>query len=192
MADRTAAMVTTVKNIPPAAASDQQTSGVQASRVYAQPSYSGRTSAVQLSGAAELKSNRGVDGRDGSFRLRQPNLPSLALTAPLQRRADDSERLLQALVPASAPELPSNPATRALVNQGAAHERAKRFEEAAASYERALEITPDDAWLWHRLASVREVQGLRRLAVELARRSNQLAPGDQAVQAANARFMTRP
>lgn len=86
-------------------------------------------------------------------------------------------------------EPPASPAARALVSRGQAFAQRGEYEQAAATYERALEIAPADPWLWHRLASVRSAQGQKGLARALARRSNALGGGDPAVQEANASLL---
>ncbi len=95
----------------------------------------------------------------------------------------------QTSVPQIVPEPPAFPAARKLVAQGDQLRRAGQLEEAAAAYERALEIAPADAWVWHRLAVVRSVQGQSGLARALARRSNALAAGDEKVLQANTPYL---
>lgn len=95
----------------------------------------------------------------------------------------------QTAVPQIVPEPPAFPAARKLVAQGDQLRRAGQLEQAAAAYERALEIAPADAWVWHRLAVVRSVQGQSGLARALARRSNALATGDEKVLQANTPYL---
>lgn len=52
-------------------------------------------------------------------------------------------------------------------------------ELAAATLERAINIEPDNPWLWHRLAVLRMQQRQWSQAVELANRSIALANGNQ-------------
>ena len=91
--------------------------------------------------------------------------------------------------PQIVPDPPAFPAARRLVAQGDQLKRDGQLEEAAAAYERALEIAPADAWVWHRLAVVRSVQGQSGLARALARRSNALAAGDDKVLKANTPYL---
>lgn len=75
--------------------------------------------------------------------------------------------------PAPAPALSS--AVVALLDSAAVKERAGKFEQAAATLERALRLEPRNAMLWHRLARLRLKQGQWRNAVALATKSNSLA-----------------
>jgi tetratricopeptide (TPR) repeat protein len=69
---------------------------------------------------------------------------------------------------------PANPATLALLDTASQYEKAGNFENAAAALERALRIDPENALLWHRLASIRLQQGQYQLAANLAAKSNSL------------------
>ena len=57
------------------------------------------------------------------------------------------------------------------------------LERAAALCERALRISPRDAMLWYRLASVRAQQGRNNEAQGFAQRALSYANGDQGLQA---------
>ena len=78
-----------------------------------------------------------------------------------------------------------NPAVVALLNNANAQTRAGKHNEAAASLERALKITPKDAWLWHKLARTRLNLGDTGQAQSLAARSNSYAQNDRRLLADN-------
>lgn len=58
-------------------------------------------------------------------------------------------------------------------------------DKAAATLERAIQIEPDNAWLWHRLAVLRMQQKKWLQAVELANRSIALANGNKRLMGGN-------
>ena len=93
----------------------------------------------------------------------------------------------------AAPRLPPatglTPPVVALVRDADRRAGAGEHDAAAATIERALQITPGNAWLWHRLARERLAQGRSREAESLAARSTSLAPGDQRLQAGNWRVI---
>lgn len=78
-----------------------------------------------------------------------------------------------------------NPAVIALLDSAGKQSRAGEYDSAAATLERALEIEPTNAWLWHRLALIRLDQGAHRQAAGLAARSNSFAVADERLQAEN-------
>jgi len=85
----------------------------------------------------------------------------------------------------------SSPAVLALL-ENARHDAASgRREAAAATIERALRLEPKNALLWHRLASLKLQQGHREQALNLARKSNTLAAGNQSLQVANWQVIAR-
>ena len=87
------------------------------------------------------------------------------------------------------PAEPQSPAVLALVDSAAAQSRGGEHERAAASLERALQIEPANAELWHQLAVVRLEQGQLAQAVNLAARSNVLAPDRPRLRADNWRLI---
>jgi Tfp pilus assembly protein PilF len=80
-------------------------------------------------------------------------------------------------------------ATTSLLAKVDTQEKAQHWEQAAALLERALRIAPRDAYLWHRLASVRLKQGQYRLAESLAQKSNALARDNAELQQENTRLI---
>ena len=68
----------------------------------------------------------------------------------------------------------SSPAVLTLASIASAAEKAGEYEQAAASLERALNIDPDDAVLWHRLARIRLNEKRWKQAETCAIRSNRL------------------
>ncbi len=84
-----------------------------------------------------------------------------------------------------------NPAIRELLDEANQHSEKGRHDGAAAALERALQIEPRDAALWHRLARTRLDQGRIDLAEALAAKSNSLALGDPNLQAQNWRVIAK-
>ena len=85
--------------------------------------------------------------------------------------------------------MPVNPAVVALLNTATSHSNAGQHDAASASLERALQIEPQDAWLWHRLARIRMAQGSPEEAANLAARSNTFATNDRPLLADNWRLI---
>ena len=84
-----------------------------------------------------------------------------------------------------------HPAIKELLSSAHRHSVQGRNDEAVAALERALQIEPSDAGLWHRLARARFEQGEAGLAEALAAKSNSLAAGDPELQAQNWRLIAR-
>lgn len=80
-------------------------------------------------------------------------------------------------------------AAASLVAEAESLYRKGRLDPAAAKIERALRIEPDNAGHWHRLAVIRLAQGQAAQAQTLARKSNALAPGDEALKRMNWRLI---
>lgn len=121
--------------------------------------------------------------RGGEVQVRPMPQPSTVVTRRLPSTAD---------VPAESPEVPAepqSPAVLALVDSAAAQSRGGDHERAAASLERALQIEPANAELWHELAVVRLEQGELSQAVNLAARSNVLAADSPRLRADNWRLI---
>ena len=71
--------------------------------------------------------------------------------------------------PETDPELP---AVQSLFESAQTARAAGRFDDAAATLERALRLQPENAVLWHELALVRRDQGEWHQAISSAQRSN--------------------
>lgn len=84
---------------------------------------------------------------------------------------------------------PASPAIVALLNSASAHSSAGQHDAASASLERALQIEPHNAWVWHRLARTRLDQGQLEQAASLAARSNTFAADDRPLLADNWRLI---
>lgn len=84
---------------------------------------------------------------------------------------------------------PINPAIVALLNSATSHSQAGQHDAASASLERALQIEPQNAWVWHRLAKTRWAQGQAEEAASLAARSNTFASSDRRLLADNWRLI---
>ena len=80
---------------------------------------------------------------------------------------------------------PASPAIVALMGQAVQAEAGGSRENAAATLERAIRIEPKNALLWNRLAGLRMRQGKLQQALNLARKSNSLAPGNYDLQLEN-------
>jgi tetratricopeptide (TPR) repeat protein len=93
------------------------------------------------------------------------------------------------LPPETAPPPASSPAVVALVEEAERLAAGGDDLRAIASLERALQIEPENPWLWHRLARVRLIQDLPDQARQLALRSNSLAAGNHPLQADNWRLI---
>ena len=93
----------------------------------------------------------------------------LALAAPNSHAAEPAAR----------------PAPMVLLTRAQALANAGKPAEAAATLERAIRIEPRNPWLWHRLAVLRLQEGQHSLAVELAKKSNVLAPSNRRLVAGN-------
>ncbi len=91
--------------------------------------------------------------------------------------------------PVENPSAVTGRAAASLLAQADSRAQTGEWEQAAALLERALRIEPRNAWLWHRLATVRLRQGRYAQAVSLANRSSSLAPADAALQTKNRRLI---
>ncbi|MFT5446219.1 MAG: hypothetical protein ACI9DC_001381 [Gammaproteobacteria bacterium] len=83
----------------------------------------------------------------------------------------------------------ANPAVVALLNRANREAAAGRQGASAASLERAINIEPGNAWLWHRLAQTRLKQNEPGEAASIAARSNSLAGSNDALRARNWRLI---
>ena len=127
--------------------------------------------------------------------------PLVVDTPPSPRPAVEQERLAmhQPAAPTPAPITPQRPAdlppaeiTRegnqavvALLDSADRYVKAGQLDQAGASLERALRIEPRNAGIWHDLAQIRLHQGQYQQAESLASKSNNLASGNNALQARN-------
>jgi Flp pilus assembly protein TadD len=82
-------------------------------------------------------------------------------------------------------------ATTALLQQSRTERADGDLSRAAATIERALSISPDDALLWVELAEIRMDQGDGVLAAEMARKALTLTPADSPVAARAGRIIRR-
>lgn len=117
----------------------------------------------------------------------QPHRPPAAQTRP-------ATPLPQVVVPKAptvheVPAQPSSPAVIALLDAAEGERQSGNLDSAVATLERAIRIQPRNAKLWHRMAVLRMEQDQPRLALELARKSNTLASGDQALKRENWRII---
>lgn len=78
---------------------------------------------------------------------------------------------------------PASPATQALLTQSRGHQAAGRYEQAAASIERALRIEPRQPLLWLELGTIRLKEGDFAQAEGMGRKALSLSAGDAALTA---------
>lgn len=86
---------------------------------------------------------------------------------------------------------PNSAVTNALLVQSQDQRSAGNLGGAAATIERAITISPDDAVLWVELAEIRRDQGDRALAEEMARKALTLTGENSAVAARARRLLGR-
>ena len=86
---------------------------------------------------------------------------------------------------ASEPAPPSSQAVTALLETAEQRAQAGNLDSAAAVLERAVRLEPQNALLWHRLATLRLRQGQYAQAASLAAKSNALAGTNRSLQASN-------
>lgn len=82
-------------------------------------------------------------------------------------------------------------ATSSLLAKADIQEQSQQWERAAALLERALRIEPRNAYLWHRLARIRMLQGQHNLAINLVQKSEALAGDDEDLKEQNTRLRER-
>jgi Flp pilus assembly protein TadD len=78
---------------------------------------------------------------------------------------------------------PVSAATQALLTQSRGHQAAGRYEQAAASIERALRIEPRQPLLWLELGNIRLKEGDFAQAEGMGRKALSLSAGDSALTA---------
>jgi hypothetical protein len=126
-----------------------------------------------------------VEG-NGQGSSTQPSAPGVVVAEQPQTLP----RPLPAPPPAAAPviqeSLPtSSPAVTALLGTADKERQAGRTDRAAAAVERALDLEPQNALLWSRLALIRLEQRNWQQAVVLAGRSNSFARNNRSLQIQN-------
>ena len=77
-----------------------------------------------------------------------------------------------------------------LLKQADFFEHGASYEQAAALLERALQLLPGDAEIWHRLARVRFKQGRYGQSEQLAHKSNSLLRNNLALEQENQKILT--
>ena len=132
---------------------------------------------------------RGVIGASGTASTGARGIgPDTGTDAP--RPLPDGPSAVQQPLPATgSAAAPVGPAVVALLNTASRQSRAGNHEQAAASLERALNIEPQHAWLWYRLARVRLTQKRYAEAANLAAKSNSLAGANPRLRADNWRLI---
>ncbi len=154
--------------------------------------------------------DRSYSSSDATSDARREESQATQATANPSRQADDEviayaepETLvppLQELKPAESPkasattagrQYKTGPAASSLVNQAGDLARQGKPDQAVAMIERAMRIEPSNPWLWHRLAVLRLQQKQYAKSIELARKSNTLAIGDNHLQAGNWQVISR-
>lgn len=110
-------------------------------------------------------------------RSRSAALEDLGSSADRGKETDGSGK--------SAVPVRSSPVIVALMAEAQQSEAAGNRENAAATLERAIRIEPKNPMLWNRLAGIRMQQGKWQQALNMARKSNSLAPGNYELQLEN-------
>jgi tetratricopeptide (TPR) repeat protein len=126
-----------------------------------------------------------VEG-NGQGTSTQPSAPGVArsqqpqaLPRPLPAPPPATAAVIQESLPAS------SPAVTALLGTAEKERQAGRTDRAAAVVERALDLEPQNALLWSRLALIRLEQRNWQQAVVLAGRSNSFARNNRSLQIQN-------
>lgn len=108
--------------------------------------------------------------------------PQVAVIRPVPDVAEAPPAPAEPLpLPRTAP--PVSSASQALLTQSRGHQAAGRYEQAAASIERALRIEPRQPVLWLELGTIRLKEGDFAQAESLGRKALSLATGDAALTA---------
>lgn len=112
-----------------------------------------------------------------------PAPPPVAVVHPVPEAPPAPEGSVEppAVPPRTAP--PANSATQALLTQSRVHQAAGRYDQAAASIERALRIEPRQPLLWLELGNIRLLEGDFTQAEGLGRKALSLSAGDAALTA---------
>ena len=76
-----------------------------------------------------------------------------------------------------------------LVKQSREAKRAKKYDQAAGSLERALRIDPRNAWVWQQLATLHLLMGQHEQALSEGRKSNSLAKRNPWIEVENYRVI---
>ncbi len=112
------------------------------------------------------------------------SLPAVAVIRPVPDEPSPPPGSVEPLPSQPArPAPPVNSATQALLNQSRAHQVAGRYEQAAASIERALRIEPRQGSLWLELGNIRLKEGDFPQAESMGRKALSLSTGDSALKA---------
>lgn len=153
---------------------------------------------LSLSGCAITQEAAPVDDRSSGSAA--PSAPTQtpdgvevfpAQSAPLTQRSIEPMETTPAPEAAPRAEIPQSPAVVALLDNADRQAGSGKLDGAAAALERALRIEPRNAVLWQRLADIRLRQNQPGQAESLALKSNTLAVGDTATQAANWRIIAK-
>jgi hypothetical protein len=115
-------------------------------------------------------------------------VPRRAASAPRTPKPEPSRAALPEAV-AAPPPPPRGEALLALLEEAEDQGAAGDLDAAAATLERALRISPEDALAWHELARIRLSQKQPEQAGYLAEKSNSLAAGRPELQARNWRII---
>ena len=86
---------------------------------------------------------------------------------------------------------PTSPAVSTLLRTAEQEQQAGHLDDAGATLERALNIEPRNALVWHRLATLRLQQRRWDDAEQMALKSNALSGADSALQAHNWNIIAR-
>ena len=109
--------------------------------------------------------------------------PSVAVVHPVPEAPSAPAGSVEPPSPPARTAPPVSSATQTLLNQSRVHQAAGRYEQAAASIERALRIEPRQPVLWLELGNIRLKEGDFAQAEGMGRKALSLSAGDAALTA---------
>lgn len=109
--------------------------------------------------------------------------PAVAVIRPVPEEPPAAPGTVEPQPPLARTAPPVGAATQALLTQSRVHQAAGRYEQAAASIERALRIEPRQPLLWLELGNIRLKEGDFAQAEGMGRKALSLSAGDAALTA---------
>jgi hypothetical protein len=154
------------------------------------PPGGGPQAAGGVQGAPSGQGSLSATATSGQLPMERPENPAgppSYAQRPQQPPAAQQPQTLAYAPPPQRPALP--PAADALLGKAERQRQMRDYVGAAATLERALQIDPQQAYLWNRLAQVRLEQGYHTQAANLAARSNSLARDQPSLKQDNWRII---
>jgi len=115
--------------------------------------------------------------------------PPVVVTPPAPPAVKPPPSVVKPPTAAPKPAKPSVPAVNSLMSQAEKERDAGKLDDAIATAERAVRVSPRDARAWTLLAELRGVKGEWPVAEQLARRALALASSDPNIAARNWRLI---